>query len=394
MRRIIILFFFGALIGTQFSVITGVRFSDFFCVPLFIYALFNIRRIGFDCNLIAKYSLWYSFILLISGLVNGTITNTVFINFTRIFFEGTVAFCALYIALKTEKELRFFVTLFYIYSLYFVLTFASSLSATIADEGNFQALDILNGRNAMAVSNLLIVIMLTFMLLTSQKKVDKTVIVLFPFLIFNIFFSASRFSVISLALFGIFLLYWLRSKISKQNTLILLASIVVLPFFVQMIESRIDTSVMDYSSDLLNDKIANNEDGGFAYRINDLNIRVISDWLNDSPIIMWFFGDGISITHGIFSFTFCCTGVIGFLYFLITNIKMIWVYMRRSKTGQYIAFLIFVFFLNDIVTNSRFIIGLNTLLYMGMLAFMLSFESLERIKKDENNNNTNRIYIK
>lgn len=383
MRRFIILLFFCALIGTQFSVITGVRFSDFFCVPLFIYALFNIRRIGFNRNLIAKYSLFYSFILLFSGLVNGTITNTVFINFTRIFLEGTVAFCALFIALKTEKELRFFATFFYIYSLYFVLTFASSLSATIADEGNFQALDILNGRNAMAVSNLLIVIMLTFMLLTSQKKIDKTVIALFPFLIFNIFFSASRFSVLSLVLFGLFLLLWMRSKISKQNTVILLTLIVALPFFVQMIGSKIDTSVMDYSSELLNEKINKNEDGGFAYRINELNVRVINNWLKDSPIIMWFFGDGISITHGVFSFTFCCTGVIGFLYFLITNIKMIWVYMRRSKTGQYIAFLIFVFFLNDIVTNSRFIIGLNTILYMGMMAFMLSYNSNVKLKNNE-----------
>lgn len=393
MRQLIILFFFGALIGTQFSIIAGVRYSDFFCIPMLFYALSNFQRINVNRNIIAKYSITYSLLLLFSGFVNVTVTNTVYINFTRIFIEGTVAFCALHIALRTEKDLRFFTTLFYLYSLYFVLTYASSLTTSIAEEGNFQKLDILNGRNAMAVSNLLIVIMLTFMLLASQKKVDKTVIALFPFLFFNIFFSASRFSVISLVLFGLFLLYWMRSKLSKRNTFIFLAVILVLPFFVQMIESRIDSSVMGYSSELLNDKITKNEDGGFGHRINDLNIGVIQAWLEETPFYMWIWGDGVSITHGVFSFSFCCTGVIGFLYFLITNIKMILAYMRRSKTGQYISCLIFIFFLNDIVTNSRFIIGLNTLLYMGMLAYMMSNEMIERIKSNDNIQNYRQSYI-
>ena len=153
-----------------------------------------------------------------------------------------------------------------------------------------------------------------------------------------------------------------------------------LPYLVTVLESRIDSGVMSYSSELLHNKITLNEDGGFAYRINDLNIAVIHQWLEQTPFYMWLFGDGISITHGVLSFTFCCTGIIGFIYFLLSHVKIVVSSLRGSSIKKYVAFLVFVFFFNDIVTNSRFIIGVNTLLYMGILAYLISSDKILKEK--------------
>lgn len=392
MKKIIICLFFCALVGTQFKIIQGVYWSDFFCFPLLIYALFNIGSIKVNKDLIARTSFVYSGFLLMSGFVNGTLTNTVYLNFTRIFVEGAIAYVSLVIAIKSEKELLFFKWLFYIYSVVFLVLSATSLTMSMELEGNFQALDIQSGRNGMAVTNLLIVIMLSFLVLRSPKSVDKIFFLLFPFLVFNIFFSASRFSVISLGVFVIFMLYWTWKKFSAKRIVVLLFIAAFLPYVVELLMSKVDSNIMDYSSELLTEKITKNEDGGFAYRLFDLNIDVIKQWSKEVPIYMWFFGDGKSITHGIFSFTFCCTGVLGFLYFVISHIKMIIWFWRKSFICRYISFLVFIFFFNDIVTNSRFIICVNTLIYMGMLAYMISFD---RMYSDNNRKaiNTARFQI-
>lgn len=378
MNRFIIFLFFCALIGTSYEVTQGVFWSDFLCVPLFLYALFFIRKLDFKKNIVAKSSIVYSLILLLTGLLNETCTDTIFLNFTRIFVEGTVAYTSLVIALRCNKELVFFRCLFYIFSVYFLIFSAISLTSSIELEGNFQALDIQSGRNGMAISNLLLVIMLSFLIILSKYSKEKVLYVLFPFFIFNIFFSASRFSVISLGLFSLFIMYWLRKKISAKGACLVLVFVAILFYVVETIMHNIDSNVMEYSSELLEDKITKNEDGGFAYRLFDLNFDVINKWVQDTPYYMLFLGDGKSITHGIFSFTFCCTGVIGFSYFVFSHIRMVLHYWHSSSICKFMSFLIFIFFFNDIVTNSRFIICVNTLLYMGMLAFMFSYNNINK----------------
>ncbi len=368
--------FFSALIGTQYKIIQGVTWADIFCVPLLIYVLSNLSIVRLNKDIIGKSTLVYSLILLLSGLVNRTITNTIFLNYTRIFIEGSVAYIALVISLSGVKELKWFKYSFYLYSILYLFLFESSLMTEVEIEGDFQTLDIMNGRNAMAVSNLLIIMMLTFLMFTTKIKFEKFFFILYPFLIFNIFFSASRFSVISLIFFGLFIIYWFLKRFSVRNVVLLLIAVAIIPSLVSYISSHVDSSVMDYSSELLRDKITKNEDGGVSFRINEMNFVVMKEWLNETPVYKWLLGDGISITHGIFSFTLCSTGFIGLFYFIISNCKIVVSFWKKSAFDKYIAFVVFIFFFNDIVTNSRFIIGLNTLIYMGMLAYMCSYDKL------------------
>ena len=374
MRKIILILFFAALIGTRFKVAPGVAWSDFFCVPLVLYVLMNLRQLSLKRNIVARVSVVYSIILLLSGLLNGTITNTVYLNFTRIFIEGVIVFLSLLLAIKDNKDIRLFFVLFVIYTVTFLIYSRDSVASSAEAYDNFQMLDIQGGRNGMAVTSLLITAMLTFFALFISIQHRKLVYILFPFLIFNIIFSASRFSVISLGLLGAVVFYLMRDKLSFKSIVFYVLAISALVYFVNIIMSGISSGVMDFSSELLENKLSENEDGGISYRINDLNIKVIAQWLESTPGYLLFFGDGRSITHGVFSFTFCCTGIIGFLYFVSTHIKMIVEFWKKDKIGKYISTVILLFFLNDIVTNSRFIIGVNNLLYMGILAFIYVYD--------------------
>ena len=370
-KIIIILLFFCALIGTNYPIAAGVTWADIFVAPLFFYTLANNWIKISNKDIIAKFSLVYAGLMLFSALSNGTIDDTVFLNYFRIYVEGCVAYASLQIALKGEKEKKFFGCMSFMYAITFLLLTSMAMSSSIGERENFNDLSsgLYGGRNGMAVTNLLLIILLTYFVFLWQNKKVTFVFVLFPFFVFNIIFSASRFSVISLFIFVLFVVIVMMNKLKRKNKIFIIAFAIVMPFTIDSIMSFMDADMMSYSSELLNKKMSNDSEAGLVFRLNELNIKVIYDWINDTPIYLWLFGDGISITHGIFSFTFCSTGIIGFLYFTITHYKMIKYYWKKARPYKYIAVLIFVFFLNDIVTNSRFTIGANTMLYMGMLAF-------------------------
>lgn len=383
LKHIIIFFYYCALIGSQFPIAPGVSWMDVFCIPLLIYVLANTKRLNISEDIIARTSIVYAIIMIASGILNTTLTNTVFVNFTRNFIEGIIAYLALSVSLKGEKEIIRFSYLSFFYAAAYLLITNISILTSIEYDANFSGVssDVYGGRNGMAVTNLLVIILLTYHIFFWKNKKANIVLVLFPFLVFNIIFSASRFSVISLVIFIAFVILFMSGRMKMSNKIILILFLAVIPYLVSMLESRMDSGVMSYSSELLQNKITKNEDGGFAYRLNDLNFLVIKNWLNVTPAYSWLFGDGISITHGIFSFTFCATGLVGFLYFIISHLKMIVVFWKRKKYEKYIAALIFIFILNDIVTNSRFIIGMNTMIYMGMLAYFNRSTQVVKIGK-------------
>lgn len=369
---IIIVLFFCALVGVNYPVITGVSWADLFVVPLFIYVILNLKSIKINNDIIAYTSIIYAIIMLISALINATITDTIFLNFFRNYIEGCIAYLALKRAINNERDFKIFSYIAILYCVLYIFMISRSFSTIIGGGGKFSSLnsEIYGGRNGMAVTNLLLIILLSYIVYFWRTTKSYIVFLLFPFLIFNIIFSASRFSVISLALFVLFFVIFMTKEIKTIHKMGLIIIIIAIPFFVEHLTSNMDVDAMMYSSELLNDKITQNEDGGFMYRLNNLNYKVIVNWLDNTPVYKWILGDGISITHGVFAFTFCCTGIVGFFYFLVSHIKMIILVWKKSLIGKYLAFFIFIFFLNDIVTNSRFIIGLNTLIYMGMLALM------------------------
>lgn len=383
MTYLIYVLYFCALVGTRFDVAAGITMADFFCGGLAIICALKFSVILSKRDIIAKYTLAYSVLLIFSATINGNITNTVVLNFCRIFVEGLIVYAALIIAIKNRQKIKLLSILIILFSILYLFASKEQLDSSMLQENNYALVDFEQGRNAFGVTNLLIGFIIVFIYFTRPFALSKYCVLFVPFLIFNIIFSASRFSTLSMALFAAFVLYWQRKSISFRNIFFILLVGTAVYFIVPLLMQSVDSTFMDASTELLTNKLKKNEDGGFMYRLMDLNILWIADWLENTPFIVWFFGDGISITHGILSFTFCCTGLVGCIYFCYSNYKMAYRFYKSGFCGQYLGFVIGIFFLNDVVTNSRFIISQNTLIYMGVLAYISSYI---RICSHENTN--------
>lgn len=383
MTYLIYVLYFCALVGTRFDVAAGITMADFFCGGLAIICALKFSVILSKRDIIAKYTLAYSVLLIFSATINGNITNTVVLNFCRIFVEGLIVYAALIIAIKNRQKIKLLSILIILFSILYLFASKEQLDSSMLQENNYALVDFEQGRNAFGVTNLLIGFIIVFIYFTRPFALSKYCVLFVPFLIFNIIFSASRFSTLSMALFAAFVLYWQRKSISFRNIFFILLVGTAVYFIVPLLMQSVDSTFMDASTELLTNKLKKNEDGGFMYRLMDLNILWIADWLENTPFIVWFFGDGISITHGILSFTFCCTGLVGCIYFCYSNYKMAYRFYKSGSCGQYLGFVIGIFFLNDVVTNSRFIISQNTLIYMGVLAYISSYI---RICSHENTN--------
>lgn len=373
MSYLIFILYFCALVGTRFDVAAGITMADFFCGGLAIICAFKLPVILSKKDLIAKYTFVYSALLLFSAIINGNIANTVVLNFCRIFIEGLIVYASLIIAIKKEKNIKILSILILLFSVLYLFTSREHLNVSMMQENNFALVDFEQGRNAFGVTNFLLSLIIVFIYFTKPFSLSKYCLLFMPFLIFNIIFSASRFSTLSMAIFAAFVLYWQRKSISFRNLFFILFGCAAVYYIVPMLTQSVDSTFMDTSTELLTNKLEKNEDGGFMYRLMDLNILWIADWLDEAPFYMWIFGDGASITHGILSFTFCCTGLVGCIYFCYSSIKMARKSYKSGIYGQYLCFVIGIFFLNDIVTNSRFIISQNTLIYMGILAYVSSY---------------------
>lgn len=383
MTYLIYILYFCALVGTRFDVAAGITMADFFCGGLAIICAFKFPAIISKKDIIAKYTFVYSILLLFSATINGNITNTVVLNFSRIFVEGLIVYASLIIAIKKAKDIKILSILIVLFSILYLFTSREQLNASMMQENNFALVDFGQGRNAFGVTNLLLSLIIVFIYFTKPFTLSKYCLLFIPFLIFNIIFSASRFSTLSMVIFAAFVLYWQRRSISFRNIFFILLACAAVYYIVPILTQSVDSTFMNTSTELLTNKLEKNEDGGFMYRLMDLNILWIADWLDETPFFMWLFGDGASITHGILSFTFCCTGLVGFIYFCYSNIKMAMKSYKSGFYGQYLCFVIGIYFLNDMVTNSRFIISQNTLIYMGILAYICSYI---KIHSNENTN--------
>ena len=372
-----IIIFFCTLVGHRFEIMTGVSWADVFTLIQVFLLLVNWKYIKFRNDIISKFTFGYLVILIVSSLLNGTFENTVFINIARNYTEGIIAYVALTNSLKSPKIFRFFTYLSVIFIILYLSTSRNDLIASLEESNSYAALDFEFGRNSFAVTNLLIIILTTFVIYIGKLKYSKYLWVLYPVMLFNIYLSASRFSNISLVIFTAFMLYMMKGRLTFQRIVLGGLAIIALYYVMPTIAGTLDSDVVSYGADLLYNKLATNHDGGLFYRLYNLNYLVIVEWLEAMPVYLWLFGDGISITHGVFSFTFCCTGLVGLVYFCSTNFIMIKRFWDGTKTtNSFIACLVLIFFLNDIVTNSRFIVGLNTLIYMGVLAYMYAYHKL------------------
>lgn len=381
MNYFIIVLFIASLIGTDYKVIQGVTYADFISAITLIAVLIKGNFCKYNKDAFFHLSFVYIILMSIASLLNFTFTDTQFVNYYRIMVEGLIAYTSINVALEKNKHLLFFSYCLVLYSIYFLIKRQMALTTGLEEDiYYFATFD----RNEIAFSNLLLIIGLLFVYFKAEIKFNKIILLLIPIMVFNIFFNASRFSVISLVIYVIFMMYWIGIKITARRIFSIGMLVILFYSVFDLLMGSFDFSLIEGSSDMLSNKLQGDElkQNSLQMRLWELNIKHIIDWIFDSEIniLQILIGDGLSLTHGIFSQTFCSTGFFGFIYYCSSHWNYIVRRWKISHASRYAAFLVFIMFLNDIITNSHFIVNVNTILYMGLVAYITSMNNKLQIQ--------------
>ena len=368
MRIIALVLVFGSIIGTSFMLISGVYVADFFCAIMALLVLLGKKE--FSNDYLLKSTFTYVCIMLLAAVLNMTLSNTIFINYFRIFTEGLIVYAMIKSYLNDKKSLNYLTWTFVGYAIYFLVTSRSMLSASSMIEDNFGALDFGIGRNSWGFTNLLTIIILSFIVFEVKPQFSKYILISFPLLLFNIYFSTSRFSLITVVIFFFFMRYWMGRKIKLDEVIMYGLVILFAPTIMDLIAGTFDAGMLESSKAVADDKSSSTLDDLVNARIWELNLEPIINRFISFDILGVIIGDGISICHGVFAHTFLSTGIIGLVFFCSYNVKAFKFYWNHDRIAKFAAFVIFAMMLNDFVANARFIILMNTLYYMTIMAYL------------------------
>ena len=317
--------------------------------------------------------------MLLSGSYNLTFSNTIFLNYFRIYLEGLIVYYCLYNTIKQERDLRSFLLFFLCYLLFFVAntkTFALS-SFDVNNYHDFTG-ELLYGRNAWGFTGLLLGFFAVFLMISKQISRVVCAAVL-SFSLFVIVLSISRFAAISFFFIVLAYLFLYRKRIGFKNIIILLVGISLVVLLLSYLMTFVSQDMLDMELEYLAEKIEGVSSDLKETRMVDINKIPITQWFNDASLINLIIGDGLYIGHSIIAHTLISTGIIGFLYYLLYSLRLIIINIRKDIYSKSLAILIVVMFANDFIANSRFIILVNACLYMIIAVFIEKTKLLKSI---------------
>lgn len=367
MRLLVYTLSIGSLVGTYYQIADGITYSDIFCALLFLITIWNVGLRKWHTDKIFRLMAGYIPIMLVSAIINNTLLNTVFINFFRIYFEGCLVYFCLSNVFKSQKDIRSFLFLMSIYVVAFLINFRDLLASSFI-VSNFTEIDFGYGRNNVGFTALLLTILVEFCYFT--RLMSKYVLILIPVFIVVVLFSASRFSTIMLI--GSFLLFRILSgkKFSFKEICLYVVVILVFPVIMNYVMQFGDKDIFQFTQDMLASKMDNVGEDAFDVRVISINVKPIEAACQNFYLHNYIFGDGISVQHSFFSHAFITTGIIGLLYYLIYNAKLLRWSFRFKGVDIFLFILLLVMLANDFITNAHFMIPVNSILFGTICAVM------------------------
>jgi len=363
----------SSLIGTSFSIAAGITFGDVFCLLLMLQAVPKLLKKKWRMDFFFKVSFTYVIMMLLSATLNGTLTNTIFINFIRIAFDGCLVYLCLRNTLKTEEDVKLFIKIMLIFPLFFAVKLKQILESTFnPDVLSIHEVEFDNGRNGFGFTALLY---LLFVLLAYYKNFLNRLpsLIICTFLLGCIYFSVSR-AAILLALITI-VMYVITvelKRISTHQVVIYLALLLFIPIILHMLSSYISLGVLESGQELLESKMEDTGSDFIDIRIYFINIIPIKESFRQFSLLQTLFGDGLTVRHSFIAHSLIVTGLIGFIVFCYSILVPMFHYWRKGFLGKSFVYVMALMLYNDFLTNARYIIHENTMLYMIICAIFVS----------------------
>jgi len=369
MRYIIYLLVVGSLVGYNYKIVTGFTWADVMCLSLLLISIVNHIQRRWKMDRLCRLSALYLPCMLAAAIINSELTNTIFINYFRNYLWGGLVYNALSNSIHSMKDIKWFLLFATAFIAVFLFNFRDMMTET--QYNTINTLDFGYGRNNVAFTALLLAIVFEFLY---YAKITRAYILLGVVLMaIIIVFCASRYAMIMLLIS--FFIYRINSniKIRLSEIFSYVVFICIAIVIYNYVIGFIDTSFFEYSREYLNQKISRSGEDFYDTRIVAINVQPISDLIMSENKLALLFGVPEAIQHSFFSHTLITTGVIGCLCYLITQIKVLTLTYRFKGVYIFLFIVVLVMFLNDFITNARFIVGVNSMLYGVICAILYKY---------------------
>ena len=369
MKYLVYILSVGSLIGSYYKIAPGISYEDIACVLLFIISLFNFIEHKWKVDRFCKLTALYIPFMILPALINGDLTNTVFINYFRNYTWGVVVYFALSNTLDSERDIKKLLLIGVAFFVVFALNFRMLMQSSFSE--NINTIDFEYGRNNVAFTALLFSLLFEF--LYYSKLVKSYILLGIVLMIVIIVFSASRFSMMMLVISYLLFRILSHKKITWSEILTIVVLVIVGPLIYDYILSFVDSSFYENSQNFLNKKMNGALDDFWYTRIIGINVNPIKNAFSTDGALFLLMGKPLAVQHSFFSHSLITTGLAGWLIYLISNYKLLkWSYHYK---GVYIFLFItiLVMLTNDFITNARFIIGVNSVFYSSLCAIVYRY---------------------
>lgn len=367
---------FTAILASAYHVAAGITIGDFIFLFLALLCLFNCIQKKWEIHSWAWLSLGYTAIQFLSAFFNNCLSETVFINFARNFFQGIVAFTIVFNVISLDLSRSATKRLLLSALAYAVWFFIFSRSALeVRFDSGFYGRDengvLFNLNNWGFLGLLQIFIFFSILRFTKEFRILTVIGILIAS--FAVVMSFSRAAYALAAASALFLV------LIEKNRLKNLALLGVAFVGASFLATYLFPDAFSFGKDFF----ANKQDVAGSdlkeTRIVALNVVPIQTWLSSltSPAQL-FMGMGDFIAHSFVAQIFVSTGLIGGIYFLGYHTKILYTaFISFPKRYWLLGLLVLVMLANDFVTNMRFIKTDTSCLYMVALGLILAFRERE-----------------
>lgn len=369
---IISLLIICCFIGFFFPIAAGVTLSDIASIILLVICLSKVARGKWVVDAFGKYSLVYASIMLLSALINLTLSETQFLNYFRLFLFGTIIYISTYNIVLEKFSVNLLVRMFSLFSIYFI--FYSKKHVFTAWNVGFTNLDIFDNSmnlNTWGFTNLMFVILLY---LYYKKNLMSQYILFVLISIHSVFvyLSYSRSSYLLYILFwGVIITRQIRrGNIKSFIKYVIIGGILVSLCAFYILPQYLSSDLLEIGTEFITKKMNSANSDLEEVRWVALNEMPINNFLINASFIDHLLGDGVSIQHSWFSHVLISTGIVGFAYFIIYHLLILRICYKQKCL--ILAVVVVVMLANDFATNIRFIFSPPSYLYMFICAFLMA----------------------
>lgn len=228
----------GALIGSYYSIAAGITYADIACALLLIISSYKFITHQWLTDRFFTLTAIYVPFMIAAALINGDLTNTIFINYFRNYLWGVVIYFSLSNNIKSIQDIKKLIVIGSAFLVVFLLNYRTMMQETYSE--NLATLDFGYGRNNVAFTALLFSILFEFLYYT--KLLKSYVLLGIIIMAVIIVFCSSRYAMMMLVISFLLFRFLSHQKVYGSEIFAISLLIIIGPILYKYILTFVDSS--------------------------------------------------------------------------------------------------------------------------------------------------------